>query len=195
MKKNTTQKMILITLLFVMIALVLVASTYAKYTSNASGSASARVAKWSFNIGTDNDIVAQNAFKFNLFDTINDTDGNAETDVISSNNDKVIAPGTQGNFNLVLENKSEISAKYGIVYTVTNEKNIPIKFSTDGQIWSTDLAEVVADNETTKIAAKNGTKTINIQWKWEFDGDDTQLGKDGTATVTVKADVTATQID
>ena len=55
MKKNTTQKMILITLLFVMIALVLVASTYAKYTSNASGSASARVAKWSFNIGTDND--------------------------------------------------------------------------------------------------------------------------------------------
>ena len=115
--------MILITLLFVMIALVLVASTYAKYTSNASGSASARVAKWSFNIGTDNDIVAQNAFEFNLFDTINDTDGKTETDVISSNNDKVIAPGTQGNFNLVLENKSEVSAKYGIVYTVTNEKN------------------------------------------------------------------------
>ena len=193
MGKNKTMKMISITLLIVMIALILVSGTYAKYTSSATGSDSARVAKWAFNVGgTD---IASNTFKFDLFKTIKDSDGNEENDVVSANGDKVIAPGTSGSFDISLENKSEVSAKYGIVYTVTNEKNIPIKFSTDGQIWSTDLAEVVADNETTKIAAKNGTKTINIQWKWEFDGDDTQLGKDGTATVTVKADVTATQID
>ena len=114
MEKNKTMKMILITLLIAMIALILVSSTYAKYTSSASGSATARVAKWSFNVGKNNDIVTTNTFTFNLFDTINDTNGtDKETDVVSANADKVIAPGTSGSFDLVLENKSETSAKYG----------------------------------------------------------------------------------
>lgn len=199
MEKNKTMKMILITLLIAMIALILVSSTYAKYTSSASGSATARVAKWSFNVGKNNDIVTTNTFTFNLFDTINDTNGtDKETDVVSANADKVIAPGTSGSFDLVLENKSETSAKYGITYTVTNTALIPIKFSVNGKDWTDTLDNIEADDVNTKLDANTGGKTIKIQWKWAYDGDDTtdvNLGKAGTAKLTVQADVTATQID
>lgn len=191
MGKNKTMKMILITLLIAMIALVLVSGTYAKYTSSASGSDTARVAKWSFNVG-ENDIVAKDTFTFDLFKTITDTD------VVSANADKVIAPGTSGSFDLVLENKSETSAKYGITYTVTNTASIPVQFSVNGKDWTDNLANVVESDTDTKLAANNGTKTITIQWKWAYDGDDTtdvNLGKVGTAKLIVQADVTATQID
>lgn len=197
MEKNKTMKMILITLLIAMIALVLVSGTYAKYTSSASGSDTVRVAKWSFNVG-ENDIVAKDTFTFDLFKTITDTDGKTETDVVSANADKVIAPGTSGSFDLVLENKSETSAKYGITYTVTNTASIPVQFSVNGKDWTDNLANVVESDTDTKLAANNGTKTITIQWKWAYDGDDTtdvNLGKVGTAKLIVQADVTATQID
>lgn len=197
MGKNKTMKMILITLLITMIALVLVSGTYAKYTSSASGSDTARVAKWSFNVG-ENDIVAKDTFTFDLFKTITDTDGKTETDVVSANADKVIAPGTSGSFDLVLENKSETSAKYGITYTVTNTASIPVQFSVNGKDWTDNLANVVESDTDTKLDANNGTKTITIQWKWAYDGDDTtdvNLGKVGTAKLIVQADVTATQID
>ena len=191
MEKNKTMKMILITLLIAMIALVLVSGTYAKYTSSASGSDTARVAKWSFNVG-ENDIVAKDTFTFDLFKTITDTD------VVSANADKVIAPGTSGSFDLVLENKSETSAKYGITYTVTNTASIPVQFSVNGKDWTDNLANVVESDTDTKLDANNGRKTIKIQWKWACDGDDTtdvNLGKVGTAKLIVQADVTATQID
>lgn len=191
MEKNKTMKMILITLLIAMIALVLVSGTYAKYTSSASGSDTARVAKWSFNVG-ENDIVAKDTFTFDLFKTITDTD------VVSANADKVIAPGTSGSFDLVLENKSETSAKYGITYTVTNTASIPVQFSVNGKDWTDNLANVVESDTDTKLDANNGRKTIKIQWKWAYDGDDTtdvNLGKVGTAKLIVQADVTATQID
>lgn len=203
MRKNKTMQMILITLLIAIIALVLVSGTYAKYTSSASGSDTARVAKWSFNVGED-DIVSKNTFKFNLFDTINDSNGtDTETDVVSSNEDQVIAPGTSGNFKLVLKNKSETSAKYGITYTVTNTASIPVKFSVNGTDWKDSLDDVVADDVNTKLNANTGSTTINIQWKWAYESDnivddditDVNLGKAGTAKLIVQADVTATQID
>ena len=45
----------------------------------------------------------------------------------------------------------------------------------------------------------NATETVNVQWRWRFEAGrdelDTSLGKDGTATLTVVAKVTATQVD
>ena len=209
MEKNKTMKMILITLLIAMIALVLVSGTYAKYTSCASGSDTARVAKWSFIVGGA-DTVTENTFTFDLFKTIKDTDGEDEVDVISANADRVIAPGTSGSFDLVLENKSETTAKYGITYTVTNTASIPVQFSVNGTDWTDSLADVVESDTDTKLDANNGTKTITIQWRWAYentkenatteekkatDDKDIALGKAGTAKLIVQADVTATQID
>ena len=202
MEKNKTMKMISITLLVVMIALVLVSGTYAKYTSTASGSDSARVAKWTFKVG-DADITSK-TFTFDLFKTINEADGTSDEDDVTGS--KVIAPGTGGSFSIVLKNESEVSAKYGIKYTVTNENEIPVQFSTDGKTWSKSLTDVAASDTDTKLAANNGTKTITVQWKWAYEDTnestkadseekDLELGKAGTATISVSAEVTATQVD
>ena len=199
MKENKTTRLLTIALIIALIALILVASSYAKYLSSGTGSDSARVAKWSFKVG-ENDIVATDTFKFDLFKTITEADGKTEeADVVSANSDKVIAPGTSGSFELVLENKSEVSAKYGIEYTVANTASIPVQFSVDGgKTWTESLTDVVADDTNTKLAANSGSKTITVQWKWAYEGNDTTdvtLGKDGTAKLEVSAKVTATQID
>ena len=181
-----------------MFTMCFVGGTFAKYTSSATGTDSATVAKWSFKVG-ETDIATTNTFAFDLFKTIKDSDGiNNETEM-NPVDGSIIAPGTQGSFDLVLTNASQVTAQYAIDYTVTNNNDIPVKFSVDGgTTWTNDLADVAA-SDSTKLAANSGTTTIKVQWKWDFNGSDdsfdTALGIGGNAVLTVKAEVTATQVD
>ena len=73
--------------------------------------------------------------------------------------------------------------------------NLPVDFyeySFDGgTTWSTDLSDV--DFQEIAMGAK---KTITIDWEWATatDAGDTALGKDGNATITVEATLTAEQV-
>lgn len=171
-----------------------ISSTFAKYTSESTGTDSARVAKWDILFGGETTM--NERFEFDLFDT---TYGHATSpSVKSSKDDKVIAPGTQGSFALVIKNGSEVTATYAIDYTVTNSASIPVKFSVDGTTWTDNLANVTAT-----ALAMGSSKTITIQWKWDYedtadssrDENDTNLGTAGTDTLTVSAKVTATQVN
>ena len=181
-----------------MFTMCFVGGTFAKYTSSATGTDSATVTKWSFKVG-EKDIATNDTFTFDLFKTIKDSDGiNNETEM-NPVDGSIIAPGTQGSFDLVLKNESQVTAQYAIDYTVTNNNDIPVKFSVDGgTTWTNDLADVAA-SDSTKLAANSGTTTIKVQWKWDFNGSDdsfdTALGIGGNAVLTVKAEVTATQVD
>ena len=181
-----------------MFTMCFVGGTFAKYTSSGTGTDSATVAKWSFKVG-ETDIATTDTFTFDLFKTIKDSDGiNNETEM-NPVDGSIIAPGTQGSFDLVLTNASQVTAQYAIDYTVTNNNDIPVKFSVDGgTTWTNDLADVAA-SDSTKLAANSGTTTIKVQWKWDFNGSDdsfdTALGIGGNAVLTVKAEVTATQVD
>ena len=198
-KKRSSMMVRLVAVLAVvmMFTMCFVGGTFAKYTSSATGTDSATVAKWSFKVG-ETDIAASNEFTFDLFKTIKDSNGTDNETDISPDDGTIIAPGTQGSFNLVLTNASQVTAQYAIDYTVTNTGNIPVQFSVDGGTnWTNDLADVAA-SDATKLAANSGTTTITVQWKWVFDGNDTtdtNLGKVGTATLEVSAKVTATQVD
>ena len=180
-----------------MFTMCFVGGTFAKYTSSATGTDSATVAKWSFKVG-ETDIATTDTFAFDLFKTIKDSNGTADENDMSPVDGTIIAPGTQGSFDLVLTNASQVTAQYAIDYTVTNNNDIPVKFSVDGgTTWTNDLADVAA-SDSTKLAANSGTTTITVQWKWVFDGNDandTALGSAATATLTVAAAVTATQVD
>ena len=181
-KKNKTLTLTLVLLLLVMVTLGTLGGTFAKYTSSAEGTDSARVAKWSFNVN-ETDITKSQTYTINLFsDTYTNVKG-AE---------KVVAPGTTGKFDLVLTNNAEVTAKFGIEFTVTNEKNIPIEFSIDGNTWDENLA-AIADEE---LAFNGGTQTVTVQWRWatETNEKDTALGVEGNAEITVVAKVTAEQV-
>lgn len=213
MRRN---KLFILGLFFAFVAvlsLTLVSGTWAKYTSNVtSASSTARVAKWSWEIDGES---ASEGFAFDLFETANnvlDTNGGAkEEDVKTAGTDVVIAPGTKGKIDLVIANKSEVTGKVVAEFTVTKPAtlNLTYKFSVgstnltyadtnngDGSItYKVTLDEVTLGEN---LAALTGTKTLTFAWEWPFEGtdvNDTELGKLGTNTVTVKAKLTFIQVD
>ena len=195
MRKNKFFIAGLVTVFVALVSLTLVSSTWAKYTSTVSGQDSARVAKWAWEY--KGEALTTDTVKFDLFETILDSDlTNAETDVDvngAADDATVIAPGTSGQFVVLLENNSEVNATYEIDYTVTNANNIPVEFSVNGGSWGT-LEDVTA----TVIAMNGGAAQYTIQWRWVFDGDDsvdTPLGIAGSAEIIVHAKITMTQVD
>ena len=191
-RKNTMMRAAGCMLMLGLLSTCAISGTFAKYTDTTTGTGSARVAKWNI---TAAGTTITDTFEFDLYETLIDTkNGATEGNVVSANSDKVIAPGTQGEFTLSFKNESEVTAEYTVDYTVT-KNGIPVQFSIDdGATWTDDLADVTTAVEV----AIGATAEINVQWKWAFDGNDTTdtgLGEAGTAKLEVKAAVTFTQVD
>lgn len=194
-RDNSLVKFTIFVLLITIVAVCLVSGTYAKYTSTVTGEAEAVVAKWTIEVN-DNEITTDEDGKvtFNLFSTINDTDGaTVETDVKTG----LIAPGTSGNFAFKIDNLSEVNAEYTIELGIDNPSSVPLQFSTDGgQTWKDIITEVNITKQP--IAMETGTKTVNVQWRWVFEGDHTHLGIEAQTEapkVTVDATITVEQVD
>lgn len=205
MKENKILKITCLTLFVSVFALVLVAGTYAKYTSFATGSDTATVAKWDIKAGVagqELSITGSNStVAFNLFETILDEDGYAEQNVIADENGNVlkIAPGTSGAFELSIKNDSEVNAEYSITFE-TDDTNLPegtslpLEFKVNDGSWSSSLSEV-----STTALNINNSDTINVEWRWAYEstnGDlnDTTLGINGLE-VEVTATLTVSQVD
>jgi len=207
--------MIALLLVAVLVTSYSVSGTYAKYTSTFVGSTdSARVAAWSFEVNDTDMTVAQNAFTFNLFNTVKDTkDGAAESDVKVGNqqtDEVIIAPGTTGSFDIKLENLSEVNAKYAINYTLTNSANIPVEFSIGTVDENTEWVTNIASLNVSEVGINmNGEAVVTVNWRWAFvgtestnfttsqtDATDTALGeKDTLDTISVQASIIVTQVD
>lgn len=181
-----------------------ISGTLAKYTSSSNGSATATVAKWSVEVNST-DIAKNDTVTFNLFDTVKEADTNTTEENVSAGK---IAPGTGGSFELKIDNKSEVDAKYSIALTETNESSIPIQYSTDKTDWADSLDAINTAQTNVDIAKESGTKTVTVYWRWVFDGStsgahanqtdvtDTGLGTaDTRPTVQIAASFTATQVD
>jgi hypothetical protein len=199
MKKNRMMRIAAFLLVAALLSICVVSGTYAKYTSEITGTDTARVAKWDVQVnnvtaGSKDGAVAK-TFEFDLFKTIIDTidASSAETDMDPTDG-SIIAPGTQGSFIINLHNASQVTAEYTVEFEVTNTKNIPIEFSVNNGAWGS-----LADITTAVPLAINGDGEIKVAWRWVFedgnDANDTALGLDGSATITVAAVVTATQVD
>jgi len=188
MKKNKMMRIASVLLVAVLLSTCAISGTFAKYATSATGTATARVAKWDVKIVEKGEA----AFAFDLFETILDSDGtSSETDVATG----LIAPGTSGQFIISLSADSEVTTDYTIDYTVTKSNpSLPIMFSTDGgHTWGNDLTDVA---DTLAVGASY-TGDITVQWKWDI-GDDTGTDNvygDGSTTVTVGVAITFEQVD
>lgn len=219
MKKNRMMRLASILLVCVLLSTSVISGTFAKYISTASASDTARVAKWEilYTNGENEsvDITGTNeTIVFDLFNTVKEADTfTSETDVKDGNTTTIIAPGTGGSFKMKVENKSEVTAKYNIVLTESNDNAIYIQYSLDKNTWyddfdaingnTTEMKDVTLDMET-------GSKEITVYWRWCFEGttngahkgqndaSDTLLGamaQDTAPTVTVSASITVEQVD
>lgn len=193
-----------------LLALFLVASTYAKYTSTVTVTSTAVVAKWSFKVN-EREITGQEVTEIpiDLFETIKNAD---MTETTEASNDsgvkqdggtKKIAPGTGGEFALQIHNASDVVAEYKTEYTVSNTSNIPLQYSLDKKSWSQDIKSLNGD--FSEIDAGEETTTQTIYWKWGFEDNDTAVdtalgmkaanaGQE-TPTITIKAKIIAQQKD
>jgi hypothetical protein len=214
MKKNIKMyKALAILLLIVMVALILVSGTYAKYTTAYSGSDTATVAKWDVSAtGFD----TKDTTTIDLFDAskIYDLDGLSETELADLSTaiekvdedvaaKKIVAPGTWGKVSFELTNSSDVSAKYAITID-SLETTLPLKFSVDGATWKTakEIADVDSfefNGGTIKVGSTDAT-TATLYWKWDYEGADTDvnetaLGEAGEATCVITAGVLFTQVD
>lgn len=203
MKKNVMMRVASILLVAVLLTTCAISGTFAKYVATTTGTDSARVAEWNMQInGTSfNDAT----FTFNLFNTIKDSNLTAdETDIVPADG-QIIAPGTSGNFDLVISNASEVTAKFWFAFTSVETSDIPIEYQIvpEGDVlndanWTDDVTDLDKAYAAAQTIAVAGQTTFKVYWRWVFNGNDaydTSLGVNGNATVTVTVVLGAEQVD
>ncbi len=207
-KNNHSLKTFALLLLIVMLALILIASTYAKYTTKLTGSSDTTIAKWAWTINNNDVSKDDTEFTFDLFKTIKDTDGGKEADVTTQK----IAPGTKGSFSIEVTNASDVNAEYSLTLTATKAtavSNANIEYSIVGtdeaKDWTADISTFNLNKTSLAIGASN---EVVLYWRWAFYDDanqdkaDTLVGfaaagatDDADKSITVKADLNFTQVD
>ena len=191
-----------------MLALILIASTYAKYTTKLTGSSDTTIAKWAWTINNNDVSKDDTEFTFDLFKTIKDTDGGTEADVTTQK----IAPGTKGSFSIEVTNASDVNAEYSLTLTETKATAVSsanIEYSIVGTDEATDWTNDIGTfNLTDTSLNMNASKTVTLYWRWAYsttesqDTADTAVGfavagatSESDKSITVKAILNFTQID
>ena len=159
-----------------------------------TGSATAAVAAWSFKADSI-DSVGETFTKINLGDTTH-RQAYDSGDIAAD----VIAPGTKGSFNIVIDGSgSEVGIDYAVKIAAGKDVILP-----DDLVFSTEA--ITADKPGEKLAdfsipestidysntSDNMKKTITVNWEWAFEGsnavssnDNTYAGKKWTLDITI----------
>ncbi len=198
-----------------------VAGTYAKYTSSLDFADEARVATWGFKLNgkTPEEVKEMNIDLFQ--DSYEITKDSGDYDVVSKvKGQKVVAPGTRGEYTFNLTGTAEtnyvVAFNATIVNTIKTADYNPIFFRLNDGNWmnaeefETYLNETIT-NDTNKVYAANEelNETYKIEWMWAFDADDTTApagftsndetdtylaGQNGTVSLDVELTVTQSEL-
>ena len=200
MKKNRMMRMAAVLLVCVLLTTSVISGTFAKYTSEATGTATARVAKWGW---------GETTIAIDLFDDV------YGTSVDSADDANVIAPGTAKTAAIVWTADESFAPEvdYTLSFKVADTTDIPEILEAELD-WTLKI-DGVAQSFTTFTALKNALEAktypgnadddapdvnIEIGWSWAFNGGDdaadTYLGNmDPLASLTIAVTMTATQVD
>lgn len=213
MKNIKTTKMVALLACLCLVTACFVGGTLAKYTTNGTGSDSARVAKFGVTVTATSDSMFAKEY--------DDEDANyAGLSVKSATTDMLVAPGTEGTLaEVALAGEPEVAVR------VTNDADLtltgwdasgyycPIVITVGGTAIDGNGYTSAADFEAAVEAAieeytadyEPGTDLSGetdacpvVSWAWAFDGDDekdTALGDAGNAEIALDITTTVTQID
>ena len=197
MKKNVMMRVASALLVAVLMTTCAISGTFAKYTSTATGSDSARVARWGFN--TDSITV-------DMFD-------GTYTNVQTGDHWNVVAPGTSKETTINFQPAAgtpEVTYTFNVNVSVATSNDVgdvllgklvwylnDTKVGTDGTF---EELKAAVDSACDKTYQPGQTPAnIDIKWEWAFDGNDTTDTDLGNATVlpslVVTVTYTATQVD
>ena len=109
-KSGKTMRLAGLLLVLVLVTSCFVGGTFAKYVTSGTGTDSARVAKFGVNVNASADSLFQKQYD-------SDTTGYTAKTVITSNEDKLVAPGTKGDLTaFTVSGKPEVAVE--VKYTV-----------------------------------------------------------------------------
>lgn len=217
MKKNVMMRLASGLLIAVLLTTCAIAGTFAKYTTTASGSDSARVAKWGVTVTANGE-----TFKINYDNTA----------ISSVAEEDIVAPGTSGSLVAMgLSGSPEVKVEVSYQATLTlsgwmvdGDEYCPIVFTIGTETYGIDMTGIVATHKYASISALTTAvqdaigdytaqydanvdlatyaETPNVSWSWAFEVDDakdTKLGNEAAAgsasTITLAITTTVTQID
>ena len=192
MKKHNMMRVASALAVVTLLSTSVISGTLAKYTSEATSQAeSARVAKWAINAGSKNGTLqaiseaGRDSFTFDLFNTVKDTatGGGNESD-ISANDGTIIAPGTWGYVDLVIENDSEVSAKYSIKLEKTSKDTVPLQYAMK------KLDESAAAEDTLPTITSDPKDPTKVGWT--STAADVKIAEDDNRILNYKSSDTAT---
>ena len=158
MKKNKMMRTASVLLVLTLLTVCVISGTFAKYTTTASGEDTARVAKFGVTITENGSTFAKTYKKDNTTAKID-----AES-VISSDNSKVVAPGTKGNLvNSTITGTPEVAVNVAYTPTLTFEgwkladdsEYCPIVFTVGNETYG-----LTGMKDSTGAVVKNGYATV-----------------------------------
>ena len=197
MKKNVMMRVASALLVAVLMTTCAISGTFAKYTSEATGKDTARVARWGW---------GETTVTLELFA------GEYDGSVASSNGDNLIAPGTSKTASIVWS--AQNTFKPEVDYTISFNATATIPEDVETELdWTLQVnggevntyatfgaLQAAIAGVTYAGQANTAAPTIDvvIGWVWEYsnggDAADTALGEKGTLdTLTVNVTLTATQ--
>lgn len=91
-------------------------------------------------------------------------------------NDK-IAPGTVGNFTIMIDNNTRDDYKYSFVYKEKNIKPQGLYFKFKG-IKYYDIKDLIS--QLNGLLKAHETNILEIEWCWDYQGDDIKDTLEGT---------------
>lgn len=190
MKKNKMLRLASVLLVLTLLTTSIIGGAFAKYTTQAAATDTARVAKWGVTISTHTDLFAT-AYKDEKVDA---SATNATVKVTTGDTSNLVAPGTEGT-GLSVKNAatSEPEVSYRMTITLGDAAKMPtLKYTPTGETTAKDYEPVkfTVYNGTTPI--KEGIslaelKTLfngtNVIYEYDVAAGKYYLDKDGDGTI------------
>lgn len=115
------------------------------------------------------------------------------------NNNSIIAPGVYGKYSFTVENYRENKVKYNLDFIEENIYNINMvyKLKLNGDYIAGNEEEFVKYEALNKDGLEieaNSNDLFTIEWKWQDDKNDTQIGKTEGANYKLKIKIDAYEI-
>ncbi len=225
MKKTGFMRAALLLLVLTLITSCFVGGTFAKYTTSATGSDTARVAKFGVQITANGETFAK---EYATDDT--GVAGTIAKSVVSTG-ENVVAPGTKGDMvKMALSGTPEVAVRVGYTanvtvsnWTVDGGFYCPITIKVKGEDGNlvfhgldytdadqfaraveSEIAAFSANYAAQTDLSTAGVTAPEVSWEWVYEGDgvhqtnekDTALGNAlAPATITLEIETTVTQID
>ena len=209
-KKNFALRVATGLMMAVLLTTCVISGTFAKYVTENTGSASAKVAKWGVTVESTTTGETYLAESYKTGETVT---------VKSSASQNMLAPGTSGTIaTVVVKGKPEVAANVTRTATLTltgwevdGSAYCPLVITVNGTEYkytTGDFDEWVASVEAAieldqDFAVNYDFETekganLTVAWSWVFEGEnakDTKLGDAGTATLSLEVETIVTQLD